>query len=93
MVLSDTLEIGEAAGTVQALIVNTESEDPANPVKFRLEIFTLDGGIFRFKINEAYPIKERVEVSMHISGALLKCRGPFSLTTAIVCHHIHPKSF
>lgn len=68
MVLSDTLEIGGAAGTVQALIVNTESEDPANPVKFRLEIFTLEGGIFRFKINEAYPIKERAEVSISTLG-------------------------
>lgn len=62
VVSPDTLQIDESAGTVQALIVNTESEDPSNPVKFRLEIFALEGGIFRFKINEAYPIRERVEV-------------------------------
>ena len=31
-------------------------------ILFRLEIFALEGGIFRFKINEAYPIRERVEV-------------------------------
>ena len=58
----DTLEIDESAGTVRALIVNSESEDPNNPVKLRLELFALEGGIIRFKVNEAYPIKERVEV-------------------------------
>ena len=62
VVSPDTLEIDESAGTIQALIVNTESEDPNNPVKLRLELFALEGGIIRFKINEAYPIKERVEV-------------------------------
>ena len=62
VVSPDTLEIGESAGTVQAVIVNTESEDPNNPVKFRLELFALEGGIIRFKVNEAYPIKERAEV-------------------------------
>jgi len=62
VVFPDTLEIDESAGTVQALIVNTESEDPNNPVKLRLELFALKGGIIRFKVNEAYPIKERVEV-------------------------------
>ena len=62
IVSPETIQIDETAGTVQALIANTESEDPNNPVKLRLEIFTLEGGIVRFKINEAYPIKERVEV-------------------------------
>ena len=62
VVSPETLEIDESAGTVQALIVNTESEDPNNPVKLRLELFALEGGIIRFKVNEAYPIKERVEV-------------------------------
>ena len=62
IVSPETIQIDETAGTVQALIANTESEDPNNPIKLRLEIFTLEGGIVRFKINEAYPIKERVEV-------------------------------
>lgn len=62
IVSPDTLEIDESAGTIQALIVNTESEDPSNPVKLRLELFALEGDIIRFKVNEAYPIKERAEV-------------------------------
>ena len=40
IVSPETIQIDETAGTVQALIANTESEDPNNPIKLRLEIFT-----------------------------------------------------
>merc|ERR1719384_1845655 len=37
VVSPESLQIDESAGIVQALIENTESEDPSNPAKLRLE--------------------------------------------------------
>ena len=60
----NSLQINESSGIITALIVKQNLEALNDTSKLRLELYTLDDGIIRIKINEVNPIKERFEVPL-----------------------------